>query len=340
MNKVKGKATDTPYEKSRLVIQAYNDRGKEEILTQSPTIQRVSQRVIIALAPSLARQGINLFSRDITQAYVQSTTNLNRQILAKIPKELHNEFPKGTIMIVRKPLYGIPEAGTHWWATYNQHHKEKIGMETSTYDPCLLISGPNKPFGLVGMQTDDTLILGSQEFRAQEDRELKKAHFLAKLVDCLSKETPLIFNGCILRQEKDSIMLVQKGQGSKILPIDAKSDNRTSQYREQRARGAYVATICQPEAIFDLSVAAQHQDPSDEDVKALNKRLEWQIQNVDRGIRYISIDLERTKLFVFVDGSFANNKDLSSQIGFVIILATEEESREENSFKIQGNLVH
>ena len=41
-----------------------------------------------------------------------------------------------------------------------------------------------------------------------------------------------------------------------------------------------------------------------------------------------------------MDGSFANNKDLSSQIGFVIILATEEESREENSFKIQGNLVH
>ena len=135
-------------------------------------------------------------------------------------------------------------------------------------------------------------------------------------------------------------MLVQKGQGSKILPIDAKSDNRTSQYREQRARGAYVATICQPEAIFDLSVAAQHQDPSDKDVKVLNKRLEWQIQNVNRDIQYISIDLERTKLFIFVDGSFANNKDLSSQIGFVIILATEEESREENSFKIQGNLIH
>ena len=33
VNKVKGKATNTPYEKSRLVIQAYNDEGKELILT-------------------------------------------------------------------------------------------------------------------------------------------------------------------------------------------------------------------------------------------------------------------------------------------------------------------
>jgi len=61
VNEVKGKATNTPFEKSRLVIQAYNDGGKELILTQSSTIQRASQRVIIALAPSLVRLKIKLF---------------------------------------------------------------------------------------------------------------------------------------------------------------------------------------------------------------------------------------------------------------------------------------
>ena len=43
VNEVKGKAISTPYEKSQLVIQAYNNEGKESILTQSPTIQRASQ---------------------------------------------------------------------------------------------------------------------------------------------------------------------------------------------------------------------------------------------------------------------------------------------------------
>jgi len=73
---IKGKATATPFEKSRLVIQAYNDHGKEIILTQSPTIQRASQRLIIALAPTLIEHGMTLWIRDITQAYVQSTTFL------------------------------------------------------------------------------------------------------------------------------------------------------------------------------------------------------------------------------------------------------------------------
>lgn len=33
VNKIKGKAIDILFEKSRLVVQAYNDKGKEMILT-------------------------------------------------------------------------------------------------------------------------------------------------------------------------------------------------------------------------------------------------------------------------------------------------------------------
>jgi hypothetical protein len=63
-------------------------------------------------------------------------------------------------MRVVKPLYGIAEAGVHWWNTYHKHHREKLHMQTSTFDPCLLIStGGKDDFAIVGMQTDDTLLL-------------------------------------------------------------------------------------------------------------------------------------------------------------------------------------
>lgn len=225
VNEIKGKATGAPFEKSRLVIQAYNDEGKGMILTQSPTIQRASQRVIVALAPSLSEKGISLSIRDIAQAYVQSATSLNRLILAHLPKETKSKFPTGTIMVVRKPLYGIPEAGTHWWATYHKHHRERLGMVTSTYDPCLLISTAKGAFGVVGMQTDDTLILGSDEFAALEEKELAEAKFSAKPKDTLSLENPLIFNGCVLTQKKGDVAveLRQKEQGKRLKPIDYKS---------------------------------------------------------------------------------------------------------------------
>ena len=75
-------------------------------------------------------------------------------------------------MIILKPLYGVPEAETHWFSTYHRYHTEKLEMATSTYDPCLLITTTKDAFGMVGMQTDDTLILASDEFSQKEDSEL------------------------------------------------------------------------------------------------------------------------------------------------------------------------
>jgi len=106
-------------------------------------------------------------------------------------------YPPNTIMVVRKPLYGIPEAGTYWWAIYYKHYKEKLSIITSTYDPCFLIT-TKEVFGLVGMQTDDILILALEEFSALEDDELSKAKFLVKPKEALTPETLLIFNGCVL----------------------------------------------------------------------------------------------------------------------------------------------
>jgi hypothetical protein len=63
------------------------------------------------------------------------------------------------------------------------------------------------------------------------------------------------------------------------------------------------------------------------------------MNHMDRGLTYILLDLAIAKLFVFVDSSFANNKDLSSQIRYKIILANETPGRP-NKFCIKGNLIY
>jgi hypothetical protein len=55
-----------PFEKLSLVVQAYNNKEKKIILTQSPIIQRASQHVIVALALLLANKNICLLICDIT----------------------------------------------------------------------------------------------------------------------------------------------------------------------------------------------------------------------------------------------------------------------------------
>jgi hypothetical protein len=126
-------------------------------------------------------------------------------------------------MIVRKPLYGIPEAGTHWWATYHKHYREKLAIVMFTYDLCLLITTTKAAFGVVGIQTDNTLILGLKEFNTIKEEELTKAKFSARPKELFSPETPLIFNGCILTQKKGDIELQQKEQGKKLKTVNPKS---------------------------------------------------------------------------------------------------------------------
>jgi hypothetical protein len=66
------------------------------------------------------------------------------------------------------------------------------------------------------------------------------------------------------------------------------------------------------------------------------------MNHIDRGIKYITLDLKYIKLFVFVDGSFVNNKDFSSQISYLIIIAnkTKTISIKTNKFIIKENLIY
>ena len=50
------------------------------------------------------------------------------------------------------------------------------------------------------------------------------------------------------------------------------------------------------------------------------------------------INFPTTKLFVFVNRSFANNKDFSTQLGYKIIITNK--STKENNFIIYSNLIY
>ena len=109
VDEIKNIGTIDAYEKSRLVMQAYNDDDKAEVLTQAPTIQRMSQRLILALAASMSHLG--LFLRNISQAYVQSIISLARQFFIRPPVELG--LKNDSILKIIKPLYEVSEAEAH-----------------------------------------------------------------------------------------------------------------------------------------------------------------------------------------------------------------------------------
>jgi hypothetical protein len=287
VDEIKHSGTPDVYEKSRLVIQAYNDHDKTLVLTQSPTIQRMSQRIILALT-ACTMSDCHLYLRNITQAYVQSKTPLNRQFFIRPPSELN--LSKDSILRVVKPLYGVPEAGAHWFNTYQKHHKNNLMMIESTFDSCLLhieFIFINR-FEVIDIQTDDTLILADDEFVTLKQNELVRARLTFKQREKLISTTSIKFNDDLISLSDNSLLLTQSKQFDQIKLINLSfSINLTSfreeirkmitlkdQYIAQRARDAYIATVSQFEASFDLSLAAQIINLKEEDAKRLNQRLQ------------------------------------------------------------------
>ncbi|KAL0939801.1 uncharacterized protein CTRU02_206411 [Colletotrichum truncatum] len=95
------------------------------------------------------------------------------------------------------------------------------------------------------------------------------------------------------------------------------------QYVEHRARGAYIASIASnmPNTTFLLPISTRN--PRQKRSKSSNGGL---------------TDVATAKIFVFVDGSLANNTDLSSQLGFIITLANEAPA--DGQFTLTGSIVH
>ncbi len=143
VNEIKHLDIDKAFEKSRLVMQIFNDQNKNLILIQSSIIQRVNQRLIVCLIVVFSK--MNLYLRNIIQTYVQSVTSLNRDFFVRSFVELikHLNIASNSILKMIKSLYDVLEIDNHWFVTYHAHHVNKLDMTQSTYDFCLLHTNMN-----------------------------------------------------------------------------------------------------------------------------------------------------------------------------------------------------
>ncbi len=132
---------------------------------------------------------------NIIQAYIQSKTDLNYMVIASLLIEIKKKYPKGIILFVIKPLYSLTEAGIYQFTTYIDHYKKRLAIETSCFNPCLLLTINSVDFRIIGLQTNNTINIGILEFIWKEEEELKKAEFKAKASITLNNRDAGDFNG-------------------------------------------------------------------------------------------------------------------------------------------------
>ena len=80
-------------------------------------------------------------------------------------------------------------------------------MTIFIFNPCFFITTTGTLFGIVGMQTNNIIILEDNQFSALKEDELVKVNLIVKLKEKLNSTILLFFNGCILSLNKDFITL-------------------------------------------------------------------------------------------------------------------------------------
>lgn len=152
---------DNERKKSRLVAQNYSDDDASSIATKAPTVQRFSKRATLSISASIPT--MVPYTRDITQAYIQSHTELERTMYIRATKDLG--LPDGYVLQVEKTLYGIPESGLNWYLTYLSHHLETLEMSRAKADPCVIFKGSHGILdGLILLKVDVSRGFGTEKF--------------------------------------------------------------------------------------------------------------------------------------------------------------------------------
>ena len=309
------KVGDQLKKKSRLVAQNYADIGATSIPTKAPTVQRFSQRIALCIAACLPH--LKPFTRDITQAYIQSHTDLEREVYIRAPRELG--LPEGYILKVVKPLYGIPESGLHWYLTYLAHHLDTLHMTRARCDPCVLIRRSNDRLdGLILLQVDDSLGIGTPKF--WEDEEIGSKSFRCKPRTKLS-EKPTSFNGIFIKHQDGRYTIDQQDKIEKLTIAKTQKE-----FSSMRALAQYIGVNTRPDICAPIQlIAPGNKQTTTAEFKSLTKTTNFLTKTKNQGLDFIKLNLESARIVLATDASFANTADLKSQLGYFIMLVDDKQ---------------
>jgi len=299
--------------KARFVIGGHRDKQKHLMVHNSATLQPQSIRLLLALAHA---SDFDIWTADVTQAYLQSTDPLLRDIFITKPIPEFELAPHECVKLM-KPLYGLCDAGDLWAASMDKHHRVDLGLTPMRSDPAFYISTKDgKINGFSGSYVDDMLRAGDATFRSH----CRTTH---ETFD-MGNEEPLPgpFTGFYIAKAEDGALLQHQKSYLKnleTLPMDADFPA----FRSMRMKLAWLVHT-RADCLFEISQLAQvtverFNKDRKSSITRLNKATRFAVDN-PLAIRIPKLDMETIKVVGFADASFANNYDLSTQLGHIVFL--------------------
>lgn len=307
---IKNKGTNKEIYKARFVVQGHKDKLKGNLVHHSTNLKQSSIRLLLCLA---AMFNFDIWSQDVSQAYLQSAENLTREIFVNPPDELR--LGKDKLLKLLKPLYGLTDSGDYWFSTFTSHVANDLTMRPCISDAALFFKEIHAHLsGLIGTYVDDTIGAGNSQFR--EKSKVTEQRFESKK----REEGNFKFAGIKIETiGENKFKLSQSDFAKRIKPLNEKADFET--FRSKRQELSWLVNT-RPDIACAVNKACQVKGSefSKSDVININKIISTANKHFDRGLIQHKLDPETLHIVVFTDSGFANTSGEKSQLGFLVLL--------------------
>ena len=197
-----------------------------------------------------------------------------------------------------------------------EHLEKDLKMSFSYSDPCLYFIQDEKGSlkELVGLYVDDTICAGTEDFLTLTNTTMKKFQSRDRKFDEIQ------FTGIFINGEKEQVSLHQSPYIELLEPIPSNSSFK--QYASSRAKLAWL-THTRPDISCLTSFAAQITEKSfsEKDINDLNRGIRHLKLSKNQHLMFKPLDMNKLVLKAYADSSFANNTDLTCQLGHIIVLS-------------------
>ena len=303
--------------RARLTARGFQEEG--EFPTDSPTVQKHSMRLLLAIA---ATEGWDICTTDISSAFLQGS-EMDRDVYVKPPKEA-NQADK--LWLLNKCLYGLKDASRKWYLRVVDKLKE-LDFDTCKFDSGMFFLFKNgRLIGIVALHVDDFLHAGDSFFNKEIIPQLLGCFKVGK-----SEAREFMYTGFFLKQTDQGIRLDQNKyvRNVTIPAIDVRqmkdkeremNQEELSLLRQMTGVVNWTARATRPDLSFDMiDLSTKFKGGKVADlIKAKNVAARLKKEEVSVMVSNLD-NFNDCEMIVYTDAAYRNLNDNTDSCGGYIV---------------------
>lgn len=192
-------------------------------------------------------------------------------------------------------------------------------MDALVGDRSLYIRLDDDGEGIPGQYVDDGIMAGEEEFQTVADKTLERFESKQRVYDDFD-----FFGQHVRTVSSEELEISQSSHIDRVVIIP--KDVLFAEFQLIRAAMAWICISC-PDVSCVINRAAQvtEENMCNKDIVQLNAAIRKVKDKLNQCLRFVKLDLDSLYFIVYVDASFATNKDYTSQLCFVVLFCDKND---------------